>query len=91
MIVKGHIINVDLDLVDSVDSVNPAGWTGGASSTKCSGSGKGVSTRGNEGKATWYAELAAKLSMLYSRSLAVDRSFSLSSGFRKLDMKEERK
>jgi len=34
---------------------------------------------------------SAKLSMLYSRSLAVDRSFSLPSGFRKLDMKEERK
>lgn len=32
----------DLDLVDSVDSVDPAGWTGGASSTKSSGSGMGV-------------------------------------------------
>lgn len=35
---------------------------------------------------------SAKLSMLYSRSLAVDRSFSsLPSGLRKLDMKENRK
>ena len=37
---------------DSVDSIDPIGWKGGASRTKSNSSGKGMSTRGNEGKGT---------------------------------------